>query len=373
VTSARQLRIVSIAGTRPQFIKAAVMSRAIRARHDEILVHTGQHYDPELSAVFFDEMAMPEPVRLHAGSGTHARQTAAMLTGIEDLLLAERPEWVVAFGDTNSTLAGALAAAKIGVPVAHVEAGLRSFNRGMAEETNRVLVDHIAALHFCPSETAMTNLANEGIRDSAHLVGDVMGEALALAIPRARASSRALERFGVEEGAYVLATVHRAENTDDPRRLGAIVEALNALADPVVLPLHPRTRRAIDAAGWTFAPHVRVSGPVGYLDMVRLLASARVVATDSGGLQKEAYWARVPCVTLRDETEWVETVACGWNRLAGADRDGIVDAIQSAVPLEAHPPLYGAPGAAAAGVEIIEQASAREVGVVARGLGTAAR
>ncbi|MEQ1726963.1 MAG: UDP-N-acetylglucosamine 2-epimerase (non-hydrolyzing) [Vicinamibacterales bacterium] len=350
---------MSIVGARPQFVKAAVMSRAIRAHHDEVIVHTGQHYDAAMSAVFFEELSIPAPeIQLGAGSGSHGQQTAAMLVGIEQVLEARRPDWVVTFGDTNSTLAGALAAVKLQIPVAHVEAGLRSFNWNMPEEINRVLVDRMSTLRFCPSQTAVTNLASEGMHSGIHLVGDVMAEALAMAMPVARSRSTILAEAGVRDGAYILATVHRAENTDDPSRLRAIVDALNALTEPVVLPLHPRARKAIEAAGVVLASHVRAIGPVGYMDMVRLLTGARLVMTDSGGLQKEAYWAGVPCVTLRDETEWVETTECGWNVLVGASSERIIDAARTFAPAACRPPLYGGPGVAATCVSILERTSA---------------
>jgi UDP-N-acetylglucosamine 2-epimerase len=338
------------------------MSRAIRRRHDELLLHTGQHYDPEMSAVFFDEMEIPSPdIRLESGSGTHAEQTAAMLVGIERVVVESDPDWVVTFGDTNSTLAGALAAAKLGVPVAHVEAGLRSFNRAMPEELNRQLTDRLSTALFCPSQTAVTNLANEGMRDGVHLVGDVMAEAFSLAVSAASARSRILESLRVSEQRYVLVTCHRAENTDNLERLGRIAAALNDLAEPVVFPVHPRTKKALDAIGFVPSPHLRVIPPAGYLDMVRLTSAARLIMTDSGGLQKEAYWASVPCVTLRDETEWVETVTSGWNMVVGADRERIVEAARTFEAPPVHRELYGGPGVAARCVEILEAMADRIV------------
>ncbi|MDW8234486.1 MAG: UDP-N-acetylglucosamine 2-epimerase (non-hydrolyzing), partial [Roseiflexaceae bacterium] len=310
------MNIVTIVGARPQFIKAAAVSRVLRLRHREVLVHTGQHYDANMSAVFFDELGIPPPdVNLAVGSASHGAQTGAMLAKIEEVLLAECPDWVLVYGDTNSTLAGALAAAKLHIPVAHVEAGLRSFNRAMPEEINRVLTDHISDLLLCPSETAVENLAREGITRGVVLIGDVMADALRLAVERADDS--VLESSGVQQGSYALATVHRAENTDDPLRLQGILTGLTLLDMPVIFPAHPRARRAIAALGWTPPAHMRLIDPVGYLNMIALMRGARVVLTDSGGVQKEAYWLGVPCVTLRDETEWVETVTCGWNTLAG--------------------------------------------------------
>ena len=339
------MKLVSIVGARPQFIKAAVLSRALRRAHQEILVHTGQHYDDGMSAVFFRELAIPEPdVNLGVGSGSHAQQTGEMLAGIEAVLLRERPDAVVVYGDTNSTVAGALAAAKLVLPVAHVEAGLRSFNRAMPEEVNRVVADQLAACLLCPSANAVENLRREGIVSGVHLVGDVMADALLDARVRAVGTSRVLETLALKSGHFLLVTVHRAENTDDLGRLAAIVAALGALGgagETVVFPAHPRTRKALASLGVEPLPRVRIIEPVGYLDMVRLEGAARAILTDSGGVQKEAYWLGVPCVTLRDETEWVETVAHGWNVLAGADTERVVAAVRGLAPPAERPPLYG--------------------------------
>jgi UDP-GlcNAc3NAcA epimerase len=337
------MKVLSIVGARPQFIKAAAVSRVLRERHDEVLVHTGQHYDYAMSGVFFDGLDLPPvDVNLNVGSASHGHQTGAMLAAIEEVLCAHRPDWVLVYGDTNSTLAGALAAAKMCIPVAHVEAGLRSFNRRMPEEVNRVLCDHVSELLLCPSETAVRNLANEGISRNVHLSGDVMLDVLHWAVERAQgAAPEALRKPGHRPGEYLLATLHRSENTDDPTRLAGIVRALNALAEPIVLPLHPRTRKVIAEHGLRFAPQVDVIDPVGYVDMAALTRSARMVLTDSGGLQKEAYWLGVPCVTLREETEWVETVAAGWNVLAGFDPTRIVSAVQTMRPPPERPQLYG--------------------------------
>ena len=349
------LRVVSIVGARPQFVKAAVFSRAIRKNHHEILVHTGQHYDPEMSDVFFRDMGIPRPdVELATGSGTHGQQTAAMLTGLERVLMEHRPDWVVTFGDTNSTLAGALAASKLGVSIAHVEAGLRSFNRAMPEEINRVVVDHLSQALFCPSTVAIENLAAEGIRSGVHLVGDVMAEALALATPIAEERSRILDELAVVPGKYLLVTVHRAENTDHQSRLEQIVTALNGIEETVIFPVHPRTRKVLGETGCLPGAHVRMIAPVGYLDMVRLLTSARMVLTDSGGVQKEAYWSGTPCITLRTETEWVETVAAGWNVVVGSDAGRILSAVRTFRPPEARPQLYGGLDVASRCVEILE-------------------
>ncbi len=350
------MKVVSIVGARPQFIKAAAVSRVLRSAHTEVLLHTGQHYDDDMSAIFFRELEIPEPeYNLGVGSGSHGWQTGQMLTEIEKVLLDERPDWVLVYGDTNSTLAGALAASKLHIPVAHVEAGLRSFNRRMPEEINRVLTDHAADLLLCPSQTAVDHLANEGIRAGVYLVGDVMSDALAFAAARAPQRSTILERLGLEEGGYLVATVHRAENTDDPGRLRAILGAFNALDEPLVFPVHPRTRHAMQHLEAVPAPHVQFIEPLGYLDMVRLMQAARVILTDSGGIQKEAYWLGVPCVTLRDETEWVETVEAGWNVIVGADGRRILRAVQSLAPPAERPDLYGDGQAAGRCVGLLQQ------------------
>lgn len=332
------------------------MSRELRQRHEEILVHTGQHYDYEMSGVFFDGLELPPPdVNLGVGSGSHGAQTGAMLRGIEDVLSSERPDWVLIYGDTNSTLAGALAAAKSGVPVAHVEAGLRSFNRRMPEEINRVVADRLSLLMLCPSEMAVANLAAEGVTRNVHLVGDVMLDILNWARQRtASQGAEVLHRFGLKRGNYLLATIHRVENTDDPARLTDILRALDRLEDTIVFPVHPRTRKAIAALGVPLPAQVRMVDPVGYVEMVTLVESARLVLTDSGGLQKEAYWLGVPCVTLREETEWVETVAVGWNVLVGSVADDIVRAVNSFAIPATRPLLYGQGGVPAACIDLLE-------------------
>ncbi len=317
------MKIVSIVGARPQFIKAAVVSRALRAAPGvmEVLVHTGQHYDENMSDIFFEELEIPRPdYHLGIGSGTHGAQTGRMLEAVEQVLLQERPDWALVYGDTNSTLAGALAAVKHHIPVVHVEAGLRSFNRRMPEEINRVLTDHASDLLFAPTQAAVENLRREGIpEERIHLVGDVMYDAAIYYGEKARRESRVLEKLKLKPKEYILATVHRAENTDDPLRLRAIVEGLGEAAKvtPVVLPLHPRTRLALQRHGLLgkAEARLRLIEPIGYLDMVMLEQNARLIATDSGGVQKEAFFYRVPCVTLREETEWVELVELEWNRL----------------------------------------------------------
>lgn len=353
------LRILTVVGARPQFIKAAALHRALDARPnvEQILIHTGQHYDPNMSDVFFDELEIPAPdYQLGIGSGSHGAQTGQMLEKIEDVLLQRRPDWVVVYGDTNSTLAGAVAAVKLHLPLAHVEAGLRSFNRRMPEEINRVLTDHASDLLLAPTTAAVDNLNDEGITPEAiHLVGDVMFDAALFYAEKAQRQSDILARWNLKSHQYVLATVHRAENTDELSRLRAIVEGLGEIAKqlPVVLPLHPRTRAALAREGLleSAQTHLRIEEPVGYLDMVRLERDARLIVTDSGGVQKEAYFCRVPCVTLREETEWKELVEAGWNRLVSpqnADlvRQGVTSMLEAPPPQETTDGLYGGGDAA---------------------------
>lgn len=315
------MKILTVVGARPQFIKAAAVSRVLRRTRGlrEILVHTGQHYDRNMSDVFFDELGIPRPdFHLGIGSGPHGVQTGRMLEAIERAVEKHRPDWVLVYGDTNSTLAGALAATKLKVRVAHVEAGLRSFNRAMPEEINRVLTDHVSDLLFAPTATAVENLRHEGIdRRQIARVGDVMYDAALFYGGKAARESAILDRFALVPGAYVLATIHRAENTDNARRLDAIFGALKKLSRgaAVVVPIHPRTRKALKRLGWHGRAGVQLIEPVGYLDMVMLEKHARMIATDSGGVQKEAFFYRVPCATLRTETEWVELVTAGWNTL----------------------------------------------------------
>lgn len=325
------MKIVTVVGARPQFIKAAMVSRELVKRGvTEILVHTGQHYDVDMSDVFFQQMRIPKPnYELGIGGSSHGAMTGQQLEKIEKILLEERPSLVLVYGDTNSTLAGALAAAKLHIPVAHVEAGLRSFNRRMPEEINRVLTDHVATLLFAPTQIARENLVNEGLRDdSIRVVGDVMLDATRFY--RTKATMPVwFHELGLTPGSFVLCTIHRAENTEDRNRLSGILMGLEASEEPVILPLHPRTRATLAAAGTVLPPNIRAVGPVGYLEMNWLEANARVIATDSGGVQKEAYFHGKPCVTLRDETEWVELVDAGCNVLAGAERDKISDLIRN--------------------------------------------
>lgn len=317
------MKLITVLGARPQFIKAAAVSNALSQIEGirEVLLHTGQHFDANMSAVFFEELNIPAPAyNLGLGGGSHGAMTGRQLERIEQVLLTEQPDAVLVYGDTNSTLAGALAAVKLNIPVAHVEAGLRSFNRSMPEEINRMLSDHASHWLFAPTEAAMANLAREGLNSAnSVLVGDVMFDASLRFRERAHQQSAILESLGLKPGEFVLATMHRAENTDDPSRLVAIVEGLQHVSRelPIVWPLHPRTRKSMAALGLV-PPHparVKLIDPVGYLDMVKLESSAAVIATDSGGVQKEAFFFGVPCVTLRNETEWVELVQLGWNRL----------------------------------------------------------
>lgn len=323
-------------------------------------MHTGQHFDAGMSDVFFDELGIPGP-KYHLGvrEPSHGAMVGRMLEALERVMLAEQPTLVLVYGDTNSTLAGALAASKLHLPIAHVEAGLRSFDRRMPEEINRVVTDHLASLLFCPSDTATRNLRAEGISLGVHVVGDVMLDSLGTAVARVRQRTETRDAHGLVAGEYVMATLHRAENTDDPVRLREILAALADLNEPVVLPLHPRTRAAIAREGLEVSDGVRLLAPLGYLDMIQLEQSARVIVTDSGGVQKEAYWLGVPCVTIRDSTEWVETVNTGWNRLVGADRGAIVSAIRSTERPSARPSLYGEAGAARRIVDIVSHAFRR--------------
>jgi UDP-GlcNAc3NAcA epimerase len=353
------LKILTVVGNRPQFIKAAAVTPGLRARGEELLVHTGQHFDDELSAVFFAELGLPAPdIQLGIAGGTNSSQTARMLAALEPVVVDAAPDWVLVYGDTNSTLAGALAAAQQGVPVAHVEAGMRSFDRAMPEEVNRVLTDHLSTLLLCSTEVAAANLAAEGIGLSGaasvgvtesrspftavKVVGDVMVDVALRVQPRARERVDLVRAHSVKPGGYVLATAHRAGNVDDPARLLALVELLLGVGEEVLLPLHPRTRLRLESAGLLerLAGGVRITPPLGYVELTALLCNARAVLTDSGGLQKEAYLAGVQCVTLRPVTEWVETIEAGWNTLVDLDSEAVRVALATPPP-SARPELYG--------------------------------
>lgn len=353
------MRIVSIVGARPQFVKAAPVCRALRVHHEEILVHSGQHYDRDMSDVFFEELQIPRPdYNLAVGSGSHGKQTGEMLAAIEELLMGLRPDVVLVYGDTNTTLAGSLAAAKLNIPVAHVEAGLRSFNRAMPEEINRVVVDHLSDTLLCPTPAAVEHLATEGITGGVELVGDVMLDTTRWVAERLDGTPM-LDRLGVKAGEYFLATVHRAATSDDPERLAAVIRAFSRVDKPVVWAVHPRTDKNIDACGLRglldAAGNIIAVPPLAYTETAGLLKHAAGLLTDSGGMQKEAYFHGVPCVTLRDETEWTETVDLGWNRLVGTDEDAIVSAARDLPRPAARPAVYGDGHTADAIVRVLER------------------
>jgi UDP-GlcNAc3NAcA epimerase len=350
-------KILTVVGARPQFVKAAVLSRLIKTekwkeKFKEILVHTGQHYDASMSDVFFEDMGIPHPdYNLNIGSGSHGKMTGQMLIQIEELLLKEKPDIVLVYGDTNSTLAGTLAASKLHIPLAHVEAGLRSFWKYMPEEQNRVLTDHISDFLFCPTETAVKNLKSEGITDGVHNVGDIMLDANLFYLKKLQdEKKRGINRLDNVRGLnkeiiqndFVLATVHRAENTDNHEKLSQIIEAFNELPANVVLPLHPRTKKMVESFGLSFSKNVSIIDPIGYFEMLELEFLCKCIITDSGGVQKEAYFMKKPCITLRDQTEWVETVESGWNTIVGTDKNKILSAYNSCNILpKSYPSYYG--------------------------------
>jgi len=330
------LKIITVVGARPQFIKAAAVSRAIASQFsdqiEEKIVHTGQHFDENVSQVFFDELAIPKPhYNLAVSGGSHGAMTGKMLDGIEQVLLKEKPDWLLIYGDTNSTLAGALAASKLHIPIAHVEAGLRSFNMRMPEEINRIVSDRISTLLFCPTETAVRNLKTEGISKGVHNVGDVMYDVALFYQEKARTQSNVLERLNLTPKNFGLATCHRAENTNDPQRLESILGAFAEIAKdlPLVLPLHPRTKKLITENNLaSLLDLITITDPLPFLDMIALEQGAKMILTDSGGVQKEAFFYNTPCITLRDETEWVETISLGWNQLVGANAKAIIQAVE---------------------------------------------
>ncbi len=350
------MKIISVVGARPEFIQATPVSRALRKHHREILVHTGQHYDYKMSQTFFDELGIPAPDHnLEVGSGSHAGQTAEILVRFEEIVLQEQPDVVIVRGDTNSTLAGALVASKLHIPTVHIEAGERSFDRRMPEEINRLVADQLSSVYFCVSQTAVRQLANEGITKNVYWVGDVMLDANLANRPLARKKSTILSDLRLAPASYSLVTVHRAANTDDPARLTNIVRALSRVGETVIFPVHPRTRGALEKLDAQFGDNVRLIEPVGYYDMMVLEENARLIATDSGGVQREAYFMQKPCLTLRDETEWTETVTAGWNKLVGVDVDMIVHEWNSFMPPSVQPPIFGDGAAGEKIAEILGQ------------------
>lgn len=339
-------RIVSVVGARPQFIKAAPVSRVLKKTMQEILIHTGQHYDENMSQIFFDELGLSRPdYDLEVGSGSHGYQTGLMLERIEEVLLKENPQLVLVYGDTNSTLAGALAAVKLHIPVAHIEAGLRSYNQSMPEEINRVLTDRCSDLLFCPTCTALQNLVKENIHDGVHNTGDVMYDAALLFSDVARTKSDILSRYDLKPKHYCLCTVHRADNTDKKKNIESIIEALLQIDGLVLFPVHPRTHIVLKEYGLVRSiqksDHIKLVDPVGFLDMIILEKNAKMILTDSGGMQKEAYFYQVACVTLREETEWIETVEEGWNVLVGTDPEKIIHAVRTFKPSVTQKHPYG--------------------------------
>lgn len=351
------MKVASIVGARPQFIKLAPFSREIRKKHREVLIDTGQHYDAEMAGIFFSEFKIPKPDHsLGIGSADHGEQTGRMLIAVEKVLLAERPALAVVFGDTNSTLAGALAAAKLGIPVAHVEAGLRSYDQSMPEEQNRVLTDHLAKLLFCPTYVSKENLKREGIEQGVHVVGDVMVDALEESRRAAEKHSKILDQLHLKKGEYQFMTVHRPANTDSKANLENILKAVGDSGVRTIFPAHPRTMKCLSEhkLEGKVPENVNIVKPVGHMDAIWLVANSLRVLTDSGGLQKEAYLLKVPCITLRDTTEWVETINVGWNVLVGSERKKILDAIQSFTPTKYQPHVFGPKGASARIAKLID-------------------
>ncbi|MDI6736825.1 MAG: UDP-N-acetylglucosamine 2-epimerase (non-hydrolyzing) [bacterium] len=352
------MKVATIVGARPQFIKLAPLSQKLRLKGKEVLIHTGQHYDYEMSRVFFDELGIPLPdYHLEVGSDSHAVQTGKMLIKIEEVLVKEKPDVVLVYGDTNSTLAGALVTAKLNIPIGHVEAGLRSFDRTMPEEINRVVSDHLSSFCFAPTQTAVDNLKEEGIENGVYLTGDVMYDAALNAIEIARGKSKILAQLGIKEKEYLLVTLHRAGNTDIFNNLASIVDALGDLNEQVIFPVHPRTRKALADSGLLSKlednPHLKIMTPVGYFDFLLLEYQAKKILTDSGGIQKEAYFFKVPCITLRENTEWVETVEDGWNILVGTNKDLIHQAVSGFNPDSHQRDVFGDGKASEKIVEIL--------------------
>lgn len=348
------MKILSIVGARPEFVQSSPVSLALRPYHQEILVHTGQHYDYLMSETFFNELGIAKPdYNLEVGSASHGHQTAEILSRLEDVLNIEKPDLVIIRGDTNSTLAGAITASKMHIPVAHIEAGERSFDRRMPEEINRLVADAVSDLHFCTSVTAVDHLKNEGIRSSVYWVGDVMYDAMLKNRIIAQQKSQILDVNHLKPKQYSLVTVHRASTTDDPKRLSCVVNILNQVKETIIFPVHPRTRAALSRLGEPFLSHVHLIDPVGYFDMLTLEEHARLIATDSGGVQREAYFLEIPCLTLRDETEWTETVDTGWNRLVGVEPQHVLQEWATFIPSVEHPAIFGDGNAAKKIVDII--------------------
>lgn len=338
------MKIISIVGARPQFIKCAPLSKELRKDHEEMIIHTGQHYNEEMSALFFHELKIPEPdINLGIGSGTHGFQTGKMIIELEEIILLEEPDLVLVYGDTNSTLAGAIAASKIKRNIAHVEAGLRSFDRSMPEEINRIVTDHLSQILLCPSQNAITNLKNEGIRKNVHDVGDLMAEAMYTNLKIADNESSILKDLGLIEKEYIVATVHRASNTDKLENLKNIMMALSESRYKVIVPLHPRTKKTLKSYNLLSKLNEKITfiSPLGYFDMLKLMSNSKKIITDSGGIQKEAYILDVPCITLRENTEWMETVEAGKNILVGANHKKISNAIELFEGKRGNTEIYG--------------------------------
>ena len=336
------MKIITVVGARPQFIKAAPVSRELRKNFIEKLIHTGQHYDKNMSEIFFEELGIPVPdYNLNIGSGNHGKMTGEMLSQLEEIYINEKPDCVLVYGDTNSTLAGALAASKLLIPVIHVEAGLRSFNKSMPEEQNRILTDNISKLLLVPTSDAERNLKNEGIIEGVYNIGDVMYDAVLMFKERSKDKEDILQKLNLSKNEYILTTIHRAENTNNIDRLKDIIEALNESNEKIILPLHPRTKKFITDYGLSFNNNVRVIEPIGYLEMLMLETNSKKILTDSGGVQKEAYFMGKPCITMRDETEWVETVEVGWNIIVGTDKSNILEAIKNFNPNSKQELIFG--------------------------------
>ncbi|MBZ9607803.1 UDP-N-acetylglucosamine 2-epimerase (non-hydrolyzing) [Clostridium estertheticum] len=336
------MKILTVVGARPQFIKAAAVSNIIRNEHEEILIHTGQHYDENMSKIFFEELKIPKPsYNLEVGSGGHGMQTGTMLIALEEIYIKEKPDMVLVYGDTNSTFAGAICASKLRIPVAHIEAGLRSFNMNMPEEQNRILTDHISKYLFAPTTSAVKNLSTEGITKGVHNIGDVMYDATLNFLKISKEKSKIMKKLNLYQEEFILATIHRAENTNDINRLRNISEALNESGKKIILPLHPRTKKYMDDYDLKFNNNIKIIDPVGYLDMISLEMYCKKIVTDSGGVQKEAFFMNKPCITMREETEWVETVENGWNIIVGTDKTKILEGIVNFMPNKSQQNVFG--------------------------------